>query len=177
MTESTLELSLAALILVGRVGDILSTWIVTPTLVLEANPLARRLGWKFALATLLTALIPFYHTGIGLVCVVVSFLVTWNNLSRAWIVRAIGEHEYLAILRAAAQRSPRWIAHACIWGSAAAMGLMGAILYFFASGLESWAGWFALGMLTFAVAFGVHGSYGIQRVYQGISGAPSSAVR
>src|SRR5207247_10997693 len=36
-----------ALLLLSRGADFLSTWIATPNLVLEGNPLARRLGWKW----------------------------------------------------------------------------------------------------------------------------------
>ena len=38
---------LAGLVLAGRTCDLLSTWIATPNLVMEGNPVARRLGWKF----------------------------------------------------------------------------------------------------------------------------------
>ena len=34
-----------ALLAFGRGMDFLSTWIATPNLVLEGNPLARKLGW------------------------------------------------------------------------------------------------------------------------------------
>src|SRR5438128_12058599 len=35
------------LLLVSRGADFLSTWIATPNMVLEGNPLAKRLGWKW----------------------------------------------------------------------------------------------------------------------------------
>ena len=38
------------LLLFARGMDFLSTWIATPNLVLEANPLARKLGWRMGLA-------------------------------------------------------------------------------------------------------------------------------
>ena len=37
------------LLVAARGMDFLSTWIATPRLVLEANPLARRLGWRWAI--------------------------------------------------------------------------------------------------------------------------------
>jgi hypothetical protein len=37
------------LALFGRSADMVSTWIATPRLELEANPLARRLGWRWGL--------------------------------------------------------------------------------------------------------------------------------
>src|SRR5437879_1367182 len=35
------------LLLLSRGADFLSTWIATPNMVLEGNPLARKLGWKW----------------------------------------------------------------------------------------------------------------------------------
>jgi hypothetical protein len=43
---------LARLVFLSRVGDIGSTWLVTPKLLLEANPFVRRLGYRFALPLL-----------------------------------------------------------------------------------------------------------------------------
>jgi hypothetical protein len=37
------------LLLVARGMDFLSTWIATPNLVLEGNPIAKRLGWKWGI--------------------------------------------------------------------------------------------------------------------------------
>jgi hypothetical protein len=53
ITHVTIEQLLCALILVARLGDIGSTYLVTPNLLLEANPVVRKLRWPFALATLL----------------------------------------------------------------------------------------------------------------------------
>ena len=35
----------------ARALDFFSTWIATPNLLLEANPLARKMGWKLGIAT------------------------------------------------------------------------------------------------------------------------------
>jgi hypothetical protein len=36
-------------LLLARGMDFLSTWVATPHLVLEANPIAKRLGWKWGI--------------------------------------------------------------------------------------------------------------------------------
>ena len=36
---------LAALVLLSRVGDVLSTYLISPTLLLESNAFVRRFGW------------------------------------------------------------------------------------------------------------------------------------
>ena len=40
---------LLACIAAGRTLDFFSTWIATPNLLLEANPIARKMGWKFGI--------------------------------------------------------------------------------------------------------------------------------
>ena len=40
---------LAALVLLSRIGDVLSTYLVSPTLLLESNAFVRRWGWPLAL--------------------------------------------------------------------------------------------------------------------------------
>src|SRR5262249_19699539 len=51
---------LALLILIGRVGDIGSTYLATPRLTLEANPFVRRLRWPFGVVSLGLCLVPYY---------------------------------------------------------------------------------------------------------------------
>src|SRR5512138_1029739 len=36
-------------LLVARGMDFLSTWVATPNMVLEGNPIAKKLGWKFGI--------------------------------------------------------------------------------------------------------------------------------
>src|SRR5208282_1653757 len=48
-----------AVLACARAADFLSTWIATPNLELEGNPLARKLGWKWGslINTILVALL------------------------------------------------------------------------------------------------------------------------
>jgi hypothetical protein len=112
---------LAGAILVSRAADIASTRLATPKLLLEANPLVRRLGWPYAYLTLLAALIPYWNLGFGLAVAVASFLIAGSNFSRGWIATALGEEAYLCVVVSAAQRiSARavllriWIGTACL---------------------------------------------------------------
>src|SRR5271154_5888940 len=79
-----LEHLLCGLILISRIGDIGSTYLVTPNLKLEANPIVRKLGWKFAFLTLFVCLVPYYSTAMGVVVLVVSLLVSAQNTSKIW---------------------------------------------------------------------------------------------
>ena len=38
--------AMLALLVLARGLDFLSTWMATPNLVLEGNPIAKKLGWK-----------------------------------------------------------------------------------------------------------------------------------
>ena len=71
--------TIAGLFLLGRLADIISTRLVTPTLRLEANPVMRRLGWRFAWATLLVALLAYYSPALGIAGFAASFMVAASN--------------------------------------------------------------------------------------------------
>ena len=58
---------LAALVLLSRIGDVLSTYLVSPTLLLESNAFVRRWGWPVALLSLLFCFVPYYNTAVGVV--------------------------------------------------------------------------------------------------------------
>src|SRR5262249_55557934 len=95
----------AGAVLVARLGDVVSTRLATPTLALEANPVARRLGWPLAWGSLLLCLVPYYDWRLGIMVAVSSFFVSGSNLSRVGIMRALGEREYLEVLHRAARRT------------------------------------------------------------------------
>jgi hypothetical protein len=84
-----------ALMLTGRGLDFLSTWIATPNLVLEANPIARKLGWKWGGVVNLGMCVAFAFWALpAIVIVTTSILVAARNFQSAWLMRTMGEHEY-----------------------------------------------------------------------------------
>jgi hypothetical protein len=91
----------ALVVLVSRAGDLLTTFLASPTLKLEANVFIRRFGWKGAFATLLVALVPYYNIWDGLMIATASLLVSAANGSRIMMARALGEEEYLRVSRSA----------------------------------------------------------------------------
>jgi hypothetical protein len=100
-----LKLILAILILIARVGDIGSTYLVSPKLQLESNVIIRRLRWPFAWLTILVFLLPYWSIGAGIVVLVASLLVCASNSSKIWLVRAMGEMEYLELMLRMAARA------------------------------------------------------------------------
>ena len=92
--------------LISRLGDIGTTYLVSPTLRVEANPIARRLGWKFIFATSIIALIPYRSIHGGVLVLTASFLIAASNASEAMLARFMGEENYAALNREAIQKMP-----------------------------------------------------------------------
>src|SRR5512136_899030 len=82
-----------AVLAFARGVDFLSTWIATPNLVLEGNPLAKKLGWKWGcianlVLVLALALLPLA----AIVVSTASVLVAARNFQSAWLMRSLGEY-------------------------------------------------------------------------------------
>jgi hypothetical protein len=165
---------IAAAVLVGRLGDIVSTRLATPTLALEANPVARRLGWPLAWASLLLCFLPYYDPGLGVVAAVVSFFVTGSNFSRAWIMRALGERQYLEVVYRAARRTTLRAMVGFVLASACAFAIPGIALRVF--GDEPFTTYFGLGIVLYALAVALHGSIAARRFWRAANLAPEPAA-
>jgi hypothetical protein len=96
--QEGVKITLAILILLSRLGDIGSTYLASPNLELESNSLIRRLRWPFAVLTIFVFIIPWWDVGSGIVILVASLLVAASNSSKLWLIRAMGESEYRALL-------------------------------------------------------------------------------
>ena len=158
--------TLAALVLVSRLGDIGSTLLATPTLALEANPMARRFKKSTLMLGLGLAFIPYYSTPLAIVVLVPSLFVTGSNFLRGWVAHAVGEAEMLALLYRAARRTSRSRALAFTFGGTAAIAMAGAVLLLLSGGSDTWAYWFACGILMYALAIGVHSTFFILRIFR-----------
>ncbi len=83
------------LLVFARGMDFLSTWIATPNLVLEANPLARKLGWKWGIVFNAAICLAFALNAVtAIVIVTTSLLVAARNFQSAWLMRSLGEEAY-----------------------------------------------------------------------------------
>lgn len=83
------------LLLLSRGMDVLSTWIATPHMMLEGNPIARKLGWRWGLP--LNAVMCFAFALWPLPAIVISttsLLVAARNFQSAWLMRSLGEERY-----------------------------------------------------------------------------------
>src|SRR5438105_13687040 len=83
------------LVLLCRGMDILSTWVATPNLVLEGNPIAKFLGWRWGIPVnvALSFGLAFWPLP-AIVISTTSILVAARNFQSAWLMRSMGEHAY-----------------------------------------------------------------------------------
>jgi hypothetical protein len=134
------------LLLVARGMDFLSTWLATPNLVLEGNPLAKKLGWKWGAAVNLVLCVTFAFWPLTAIIVITAgLLVAAHNFHSAWLMRSMGEEAYREWFsaRIAQTRLPLFLA--CLLGETALTGAIGAALILF-SEMDS---------IAFAIGFGI----------------------
>jgi hypothetical protein len=86
---------LLLLLVVARGMDLLSTRIATPNLVLEGNPIAKRLGWKWgSLVNLGLCFTLAFWPVPSIIISTTSVLVAARNFQSAWLMRSLGEQLY-----------------------------------------------------------------------------------
>lgn len=123
----------AALALAGRTADLASTWLATPNLALEGNPLARRMGWRWGvpingLASLGVGCFP----GLAIAVATTSALVAARNFQNAWIMRSMGEWSYRLWMSERIDQAPRALPALCFLAESVLTLLPGLALLFFA---------------------------------------------
>lgn len=151
------------LIVFGRSCDLLSTYLASPNLVNEGNPVARWLGWKFGVPLNLGLAVGFAMWPLlAISLTTTSLLVAARNLQSAWLMRSLGEVNYRCWMADRLADSPRGLAWGCFLGEALLFGAVG-------TGLMVFAQWqlvpFAvgLGMAGYAAAVAVFTTIGVWR--------------
>lgn len=143
---------LAGIAAFGRCCDLLSTYIATPGLVLEGNPVARRLGWRWGLPV--NGLVVVLAAGWPILVIslaTTSILVGARNLQSAWLMRSMGEWGYRQWISEQLQLGHRGMAWGCHLGEAALFGLIGLVLVWFSRWQLIPFG-IGLGIVSYAVA-------------------------
>jgi hypothetical protein len=86
---------LALLLAFSRSMDFLSTWIATPNLVLEGNPIAKKLGWRWGIVLNVGICFGMAFSPVTAIAVsTMSVLVAARNFQSAWLMRSMGEENY-----------------------------------------------------------------------------------
>ena len=151
------KLTLAALILISRLADIGSTYLVSPKLELESNPIVRYLKWPYAFLTLLVFVLPYWSVGAGIVVMVASLLVAASNSSKIWLARALGESEYRALIVATAARANPMPSLIFALLPALFMAILGAAVMYFYPNPDTDLGYYVgLGILGYAMVVAIY---------------------
>jgi len=136
------------LLLFSRGVDFLSTWIATPNLVLEGNPVAKKLGWKWSILTNFALCFGLAFWPLPAVVISTSsVLLAARNFQSAWIMRSMGEQNYRDWRIQRIQETSATLFLFCLFGQTAlTAGLGGAILY-----LADWQRGFFLGAIGLGI--------------------------
>jgi hypothetical protein len=167
---------LCGLLLLSRIGDIGTTYLITPNLILEANPIARKLGWPFAFVTLGACLLPYLHIPAAVAALMTFLLVSASNAGKIWIVRTVGERAYAALVLDLARRSR--LSHALLGIAASAffVALAGATILLFYPSPEEWGFWLGLGVLFYAGAVWLYGTLAMVRLFRRAARPPEGSA-
>jgi len=121
-----------ALLVFGRGMDILSTRIATPNLVLEGNPIAKWLGWRWGTVVNVVLITTLAMWPISAIVVsTASALVAARNFQSAWLMRSMGEEAYRAWYVERMLEAPLSLYLFCLAGNALLTAAVGAVLVYF----------------------------------------------
>ncbi len=144
--------TMLALLVFARGMDVLSTWVATPNLVLEGNPFAKRLGWKWGIPFNLAFCAGFAFWPLpAIVIATASVLVAAHNFQNAWLMRSLGEEVYRDWHVARILETPVPLYLLCLFGQTALTGGVGGALYYF-SGTRLVPAAIGVGIIGYAVA-------------------------
>ena len=161
-------LLLLALLAFARGMDFLSTWIATPNLVLEGNPLAKKLGWKWGVAFNVPLIVALALSPLSAIVVATaSVLVAARNFQSAWLMRSLGEEIYREwhVQRIRETRITLYLS--CLAGNTLLTATVGAVLVGF-SDLRLVPFAVGMGMITYAVAVAFYTLLAIWRLHHAV---------
>jgi len=154
-----------ALLVFSRGMDFLSTWIATPNLVLEGNPLAKKLGWRWGLLLNVVMVVALALWPLSAIVVATaSVLVAARNFQSAWLMRSLGEDAYREwhVQRIRETRVTLYLF--CLAGDTLLTAGVGAVLiYFSRMRLVPFA--VGMGMVAYAVAVAFYTLLAVWRIH------------
>ena len=141
------------LLLFSRATDFLSTWIATPNLLLEANPIARKLRWKWGIIVNFFLCVGFAFWPLTAVIIsTTSVLVAARNFQLAWMMRTSGEANYRAWFSERLEETPPSLFLFCLFAQTVLTALVGGALLLF-SRIDQWISiGVGMGIVGYAIA-------------------------
>lgn len=153
-----------SLLLAGRGLDFLSTWVATPNLVLEGNPIARKLGWGWGTVVNLVLCVVFGLFPLpAIIIATTSVLVAAHNFDGAWLMHSMGEESYRAWIaeRHLCARASLYLF--CLFAKTSLWGAVGvALLVFGRNGLAATG--IGFGMVGYAAAVLIYSLISVWRL-------------
>lgn len=152
-----------AVLVAGRGADFLSTWVATPNLVLEANPIAKKLGWRWGLVVngVLCGVFALWPLPAVMFCTT-SLLVASRNFQGAWLMRALGEDRYRRWMAEAVAEARLPLTIVCYAAQTLLGGSVGAALVWF-NGDQLIPLGVGLGIIGYAVAVSIFSLAALRR--------------
>ena len=155
---------LLLLLVFARGMDFFSTWIATPNLVLEGNPLAKKLGWKWGLLlnVVLVGVLAMWPLS-AIVVATASVLVAARNFQSAWLMHSLGEENYRRWHVERVQETRITLYLLCLAGNTLLTAGVGAALIYF-SNLRLVPFAIGMGMVAYAVAVAFYTLLAVWRI-------------
>ena len=120
------------LLMFSRGMDFLSTWIATPNLILEANPIARSLRWRWGIAVNLAMCFLFALWPLtAIIICTTSVLVAARNFQLAWLMRTHGEDNYRTWFVERMEETPPGLFLFCLLAQTILVAAVGGVLMYF----------------------------------------------
>ena len=167
---AVLELSyvFCGLMAISRGLDLLSTWLVTPKMTLEANLVMKKRNWWTLFFINLPLLgLPFLHLGFSLTMIVLSFLVAGNTLSNAALSRGLGEKNHLKSIKRAVHGNS--LSKALSMNTLGGLSVMAAGILLMALAEKPWQDllwWGALGIVCYGLTALLHVNLSLVRLFR-----------
>lgn len=153
------------LLVVARGMDFLSTWVATPNMVLEGNPIAKKLGWRWGIPLNVALCIGFAFWPLpAIVISTTSVLVAARNFQSAWLMRSLGEHIYRDWHVERVQETSVTLYLFCLFAQTALTAGVGAAVIFFSWDREPVVLAIGLGIIAYAIAVAFYTLLGIVRL-------------
>jgi hypothetical protein len=161
---SSSYLTMLVLLLFARGADLFSTWVATPNLKLEGNPVAKKLGWKWgALFNLVICLVFATWQMPAIIIATAGFLVAGHNFQAAWLMRTLGETGYRDFFSESIGRRGLKLYMLCVCGETFLTALVGTgIVWYSPENTIPFA--IGMGVLGYALIVFFYTSLGIWRM-------------
>jgi hypothetical protein len=141
------------LLLFARACDFLSTRIATPNLVLEANPIARLLRWRWGMIVNFFLCVAFAFWPLTAIIIsTTSVMVAARNFQLAWLMRSYGETSYRAWFSERLEETPPTLFLFCLFSQTILVGMVGGALILFTRWDQLIPIAIGIGILGYAIA-------------------------